>query len=49
MGYGGSCPECGLKPKAESKNSKIPLSSLMKTHLLYNCEIYSYSIKCKPL
>ena len=48
-GYGGTCPECNIKPKAERKNSKIPLSSLMKTHLLYNCEIYSYSIKYKPL
>ena len=41
MGYGGSCPECGLKPKAESKNSKIPLSSLMKP-------IYYITVKFIP-
>ena len=48
-GYGGSCPESGTKPKAERKNSKISIHSLMKTHLLYNCERYLYSMEYKPL
>ena len=38
--YRGICPSCGIKPKAETERSRIPLHSLMKTHLLYNCEKY---------
>ena len=48
-GYGGVCPECGEKPKSESKNSKTPRSSLMKTHLFFQCSIYKYGQKYKPL
>ena len=46
-GYGGICPECQIRPKAENTKSKIPIHSLMKTHLLYNCEKYPYSMEYK--
>ena len=42
-------PECHVRPKGESKNSKIPRSSLLKSHLLYNCSVYKYSAKYTPL
>ena len=43
--YRGICPDCGAQPKGENQRSRIPLSSLMKTHLLYNCEKYPYCQK----
>ena len=34
-GYGGTCPECNVKPKSERKNSKIPL--IEYSHMLELC------------
>ena len=35
--------------KGYGVNSKVSIHSLMKTHLLYNCERYLYSMEYKPL
>ena len=51
-GYGGSCPECGTKTKAERKNSKISIFQLQNHSKRAKIEILLYFmafVKVQPM